>query len=469
MSSHRHSSALQPVAVRPRLLVTARIAALVAALVAPLPAADSQAADAGQEAHDARAGLAPDHLAHAGPHFTLAEALQRAQARHPAFQSWRERLRAADGRAVQAGLRPAPELGIEIENAFGSGGRAGLDGADTTIGLRQLIERGALRDRRVEAAHAERRLEADEGEVARLDIRAEVARRFVHVLSDQAQLGITHQATAHARSTLEEVERRVRAARAPLAERSRAQVSLERARLEEEHAEHELLSSRRHLAAATGSVEADFGEAEGDLLELPAVESFETLAARLEQTPDLLRFASQARLRESELRLAQARRSAGLTLGAGVRRLEERDDVAFVFSASMPLFAAARERGNLEESQARLAQVAPDRELAALKAQAQLHEIWQELHHARVEFEAQRDRVVPAMEEALRQTQYAYERGRYSLLELREAQAEWAVQRRRLIQSAAEYHGHLVEIQRLTGAPSTALSTAHPTLSWSPR
>ena len=39
-----------------------------------------------------------------------------------------------------------------------------------------------------------------------------------------------------------------------------------------------------------------------------------------------------------------------------------------------------------------------------LRTQAQLHEIWQELQHARVEFEAQRDRVVPAMEEALQQT-----------------------------------------------------------------
>ena len=170
--------------------------------------------------------------------------------------------------------------------------------------------------------------------------------------------------------------------------------------------------------------------------------------------PDLQRFASETRLRESELRLAQARATSGLTLGAGVRRLQDGDDTALVFSASMPLFGASRQRGHVLESEARLAQVEPDREQALLKAQAQLHEIWQELNHAKVEFEAQRDRVVPAMEEALRQTQYAFDRGRYSLLELREAQAEWAVQKRRLIQSAAEFHGHLVEIQRLTGAPA---------------
>jgi cobalt-zinc-cadmium efflux system outer membrane protein len=439
---------------------TSRPALLAATLILSVPSFAPPAAAQVPEAHDAHAGHASGHLAHAGAHFTLAEALRRAEQQHPLFQSWRERLRAAEGRAVQAATRPAPELGIDIENAFGSGERSGLSGAETTVAFSQLIERGGLRDHRIEAAEADRGLQVTDGEIARLDLRAEVARRFVHVLSDQAQLGITQQATAHARTTLAEVERRVAAARSPLAERSRAQVSLERAHLEEEHAEHELLSSRRHLAAATGSIEADFGEAEGDLLDLPAVEPFDALLARLRQTPDLLRFAGETRLRESEVRLSEARAASGLTLGAGVRRLEERDDTALVFSASMPLFGASRQRGHQIESQARLAQIGPDREQALLKAQAQLYEIWQELNHARVEFEAQRDRVVPAMEEALKQTQYAYERGRYSLLELREAQAEWAVQRRRLIQSAAEYHGHLVEIQRLAGAPALTSRTA---------
>jgi cobalt-zinc-cadmium efflux system outer membrane protein len=394
------------------------------------------------------------HAEHSGPHFTLAEALARAEARHPLFASYRAQLEAADARAVQAGIRPAPVLGLTVENAFGTGEVSGYSTAETTLGFSQLIERGGLRDRRIEAAAAGREQVATDAQIAHLDLRAEVARRFVHVLSDQAQLAITREATELARSTLAEVERRVAAARAPLAERSRAQVSLERAYLAQEHAEHELLSSRRHLAAATGTLEADFGPGEGDLLHLPPVADFDALLAQMQATPDLLRFASETRLRESELRLAQARRTPGLTLGAGIRRLEATDDVGLMFSASMPLFGASRERGNVLESEARLAQVGPEREQAMLRAQARLYEIWQELNHARVEVEAQRERVVPAVEAALEQTRYAYERGRYSLLELRDAQAEWATQRRRLIEAAAEYHGHLIEIQRLTGAPA---------------
>lgn len=396
---------------------------------------------------------------HATLPLSLTEALQRAESRHPLIQSWRARLAAADARTLQAGMRPPPELNLEVEDVLGSGAWSGTDSAQTTLGFSQLIERGDLRDRRVEAAHAGHRHSAIQAEIALLELRAEVARRFVHVLSDQLQLGITLEATALARDTHREVVRRVEAARTPQAELSRASVTLARAEIEQEHAEHDLLSSRRHLAAATGSVEVDFGEAEGELLDLPPVADFESLLARIQETPDVLQFVSQARLRESELRLAQARRTPGLRLGAGLRRLEASDDVGLVFSASMPLFAAARQRGNVAEAEARIAQVGPDREQAWLKVQAQLHALWQELNHAGTEVQMQRERVVPAVEEALEQTLYAYKRGRYSLLELRDAQAEWAAQRRRLIQAAAEYHGYLIEIQRLTGTPAARLSS----------
>jgi outer membrane protein, heavy metal efflux system len=395
----------------------------------------------------------------AGPPLTLAEALQRTETRHPLFASYRAQLDAAEGRMQQARVRPAPELGLQIENALGTGDLAGLSGTETTLSFSQLIERGGLRDRRIDTAQADRQRRVTEGDIARLELRAEVARRFVHLLSDQAQQVITREATALARDTYKEVQRRVDAARAPQVELSRAQVSLARAEIEEEHAEHELLASRRHLAAATGRMTPDFGSAQGDLMDLPQVAEFEVLLTHLQQSPDVLQFASEARLRASELRLAQARRTPGLTLGAGIRRSEIGDDMGLVLSASLPLFGAAQQRGNVAEAEARIAQVGPDREQALLKAQAQLYALWQELNHARTEVEIQRARVVPAVEAELEQTRQAFARGRYSLLELRDAQAEWAAQRRHLIEAAARYHGYLIEIQRLTGAPAPGLNT----------
>ncbi|AXQ28850.1 TolC family protein [Solimonas sp. K1W22B-7] len=403
------------------------------------------------------AAAASEPAVFAGPPLTLAAALQRAETQHPAFGQWRAAGLAAASRVSQAGLRPAPELHLAAENLLGSGPYRGAQGAETTLSFSQLVEASGQRSGRIDTARAEQALQAGEAGLAALDLRAELARRYVHLLSDQAQLEITHEATALAEETLREVERRVAAARSPLAERSRARIALERARLAEEHAEHELLSSRRHLAAAMGQQEPDFGSAQGDLLQRYPTVGFEVLLARLQASPQALQYASENRLRESELRLQQARAGRSLTLGAGVRRLGETDDTALLFSASLPLGQAARAEPLIAEAQARRDQGEAASRSAMLKLQAQLYELFQELNHARTEFEAQRDRIVPAADEALRQTRHAWERGRYSLLELRDAHGEWTAQRRRLIEAAAEYQGYLIEIQRLTGQPVGAV------------
>jgi cobalt-zinc-cadmium efflux system outer membrane protein len=57
------------------------------------------------------------------------------------------------------------------------------------------------------------------------------------------------------------------------------------------------------------------------------------------------------------------------------------------------------------------------------------------------------------LEKALKQTDYAYERGRYSYLELVDAQRTWQEARRALIEAAERAQTLQVEIERLTGEP----------------
>lgn len=59
--------------------------------------------------------------------------------------------------------------------------------------------------------------------------------------------------------------------------------------------------------------------------------------------------------------------------------------------------------------------------------------------------------MIPALEEALARTEYAYQRGRYSYLELTDAQQELMAARLRLSEVCANFHLLRVEIERLTG------------------
>lgn len=386
---------------------------------------------------------------------SLRDALSRTLQSNPDLAAYRHVLKAQDGRIAQAGVAPNPTLTADLENVLGTGDTRGFDAAELTIGLSQLIELGGLRDKRVATARIAREGLEAEGDVARLDLVAETARRFVSLVSQQEEHRLAHLAVELAEKTAAAVTRRVEAAASPEAEQDRAAVALERARIADAHAEHELLAARYELAASWGAAEPDFGEAAADLYLLPAVADYPELVAALDRTPDLGRYLTEARLRDSEVALAIAGRRPGIDLGAGVRRIEESKDTALVFSVGIPLPFRDRNQGAIAEAQALRAGAEAGRAAALIKARTRLFRHYRELLDRRQQVGALRERALPRMEAALRNTEYAYDRGRYSYLELVDAQRELLDVRDRLIDAATQYHLTLIEIERLTG---TAMS-----------
>jgi cobalt-zinc-cadmium efflux system outer membrane protein len=254
----------------------------------------------------------------------------------------------------------------------------------------------------------------------------------------------------------------VNAARSPIAELHRARVASARAQLAQQHAEHALRASRRKLAALWGDTEPAFASVAANLYTLPPTGELSQLIERLATSPNAARFLSEERWRAAELRLAQSHRVPDVILGAGIRRLEETNDTAGVLSFSIPLPVRNRYTDGIREAEIRRDRVAADARASFVQAQAELFELYQELLHARVETQQLRTRVVPEMEQALEQTQYAYERGRYSYLEWVDAQNNLIEVNRALIEAAVRYHTLLAEIEALTGEPLALPSGASP-------
>lgn len=389
------------------------------------------------------------------PSLTLRDAIERALDGNPDLQGRPYALRAAEGRVAQAGLRPNPEMSLEFENFAGSGAAQGADVLESTLSLSQVIELGDKRAHRIGVANAERESVELEQQARQLDVLAEVARRFIAVVAAQEQLSLARQVETLSQNTLDAMARRVQAARSPEAEHSRAAIARIRARLDRQRAEQTLQGARLQLAALWGSADWQLGEARADLYAVPALE-LTTLADRIQRNPDLLRLATETRLREAELRLAQAQGRPNLQVGAGVRRLEEAGDFAFVAALSMPLPMFDRNQGGIAEAQARSELTAAQRKAAEARARATLNALHQEFVVARQEAEALRGEVIPQAEQALAQTESVFTRGRYSYLELVNAQRELMDARRAAIDAAADAHRLLAELERLTAEPLTA-------------
>jgi cobalt-zinc-cadmium efflux system outer membrane protein len=411
---------------------------------------------------------------------TLAQAVELALARNPELAASAFDTLAAEARVEQARLQVNPDLSVELENFAGTGVARGTQALETTLTLSQVVELGGKRALRTEVAASDRDLTQVERRAQQLDVLAEVTRRFIAVVAAQERAVLASSAKDITQRTLDAISKRVEAARSPEAERSRARIAHTRASIEEQQAQSELRAARFALSAlwgarldsysqdaaipaatqpivpaSSGTDRTAFTTARGDLMSLDPTQPYDALIARLERNPDFLRFASEARLRDAELQLARAQARPNLAFGGGVRRLNESSDTALVATFSISLPAFDRNQGAIRAAEARRQQTTAARDAAFIRARATIYGLYQELSASRSRVETLRAEALPQAERALQETEYGYQRGRFSYLELATAQRDQLELKGALIDGAADYHRILAEIERLTGEALT--------------
>lgn len=393
----------------------------------------------------------PGLCAWAGTPLSLDDAFARVARQYPALRlidAEREQLTAE---AELAALRPAMQVGMDIENAFGQGELRGLDSAELTLSLAGVLERGGKAQARRDLAG--RRLDALgwQGQAQRLDMLAETARRYLAVCLAQDQLGLAEQDIEQRQRTVAAARLRFQAGASPESVLLTAQAALARAELERQRQQLQLQAARRHLALLWGQSAADFDRASGQLLALPEIADFDQIAEHLRNAPELAQLADRQRIAEARLQLARSERSADVSWQIGVRRLQESGDSGLMASISVPLGSAARAAPAIRGAQAELGLLEVQREVEGLSLQATLADAHGRYRLAQAELDALRAQVLPRLSKAERAAERAYRAGALSYLEWAQLQTELAAARRQQWDAAFEAQRALIEIQRLTG------------------
>lgn len=395
---------------------------------------------------------APVVVAAPSASLSLNEAVARVLERNPQLQAIDFDSRAAAERIRQQGLSTPYEMGVDLENLAGSGDISGVNALETTLSLGRVLELGDKSAQRSAVAQLEAGLVRHEQDAQRLDLLAEIARRYLALARVHVERDLAQQRVDLMRQTLKSVEQRYRIGKAPAAERSRVQIDLARAELALEETGHLLKNGRRQLAILWGDFDADFDAVQAELYTLEADADFAQLDQAIERNPALARLATSARLSEARRLLARTRSQPDLDLRAGVRHFNATDDVGLVLSLRMPLGSAGRSSAYVNEADALAAReplLAQDQRLALRATLSDLH---QELLHARDRFEVYAQRILPAAEQALKDYQQGYSVGRYSLLELSAAQNALLEARMEFLSAAVDHHTAHIEIDRLIGA-----------------
>jgi cobalt-zinc-cadmium efflux system outer membrane protein len=396
------------------------------------------------------------------PPITLPAALARALESSPALASHPAALRLADARALQAAVRPPMELSLDLEDIVGTDQYRGFRTSQNTLTLSRVFELGGKRGARGGVAAAERgRVDADY-ELARAAVLASTAEAFIHLVGDQHGLAWSREAVKLAEEALAAVQQRVLAAAASPLEETRARIALARARIVEEHEEHELETARRRLAALWGEEAPSFGTAAADLFARPVVPDYDELVARIQRSPELARWASEKAAHAAELRLAESRRRPDFTAGLGLRQYAATDDVGMVLQFSLPLGTSSRAAGFASEARARNELAEAGERETEIRLRTALFGIAQELRHARTELDALEKEILPEAESALKLARDGYARARFSQLDLLDAQRTVLELRRERIEAAVAFHQFIVQLEKILGEPVAASSSPQP-------
>ena len=391
---------------------------------------------------------------------TLNDAMNRVADSHPDLRLLGARSDVLAAERDRALLRPALIAGATVENAFGSDESSGLQGAELTLTLASVLERGGKLDARRTLAQSRIDALAIERETRRLDLLAEVARRYLAVVAVQKQREIAQQDIAQRQRTVAGARQRLQAGASPESVVLTAQAALARAELDRARAEQRLIAARQHLAALWCERDPNFDVVVRDPLKLPAIDDFSALAELVKSTPELAQFADEQRIREARLQLARSSTTVDLDWQVGVRRLQASDDFGLVGSVSMPLGSRSRAQPEIRVAEAELASLEIEREAKGLALYSTLAEAHGRYRVAQVEVQRLQSDVLPKLAQAETAAEHAYRAGAISYLEWAQLQSERTTARKQQLDAALDAQRALIEIQRLTGQAFVAPDAA---------
>jgi len=382
---------------------------------------------------------------------TLEQVLKLADESNPGILAARFELQAAEGRKLQAGVRPNPDLSFEAENVLGRNEMKGFDSAEYTVQLEQQVEIVGKRSGRVKKAELERQLSAFDLAALHLDTEAETTRRFTAVQGAQEQVALSKEILALAEEFQKAVSARVKAGKVSPLEEEKAVILLARQKAELFQAEKELAGARVKLAAMWGSANTKFDRATGEFFAVPSSVDVVALTASLKESPDVARWKTEVEQKRVALKVEKVSRIPDLTVAGGIRRFNESGDDAYVLGVSIPFPLFDRNQGNVKESAALLSAAEKQKLSAEVLAGAELAEAAGAFAAATNKVTVLQAEIIPRARSVYDSIKSGYQQGKFTYLEVLDAQSAFCEAKKEYIDVMVLCHKTTADIRRIAG------------------
>jgi len=400
-----------------------------------------------------------------GP-LTLRQALATAMLHSPdlAGASWE--VRSAEARALQAGLPPNPEIGFDLESV------ASPRVIETVLSLGQVIFLSDKLTRQKQVALLDRDMAGWDWEALRIGVYCETAKAFVDLVAAQERLALAEDIVASSRKLLGVAAERVRSGKSAPLEEMKAAVELGNAQADLEEARLAVLPARQRLAATWGGARPTFAEAAGRLEAPDRIPDANQLFSLFEQNPEVARWATEMQRRQAAVQLERRKAIPDLNLGAGFKREKAAGESAargFAVGASIALPIFDRNQGGIKESEYGVVKGRQEQRAARARVLTEIAEAYHAMASAHARARILREQVVPQSQKAFDAAQAGYDAGKFTYLDVLDAQRTVYDARFRLVEALADHLSAVADVEGLVGQSIETITNTNPTTQPAPQ
>ncbi len=368
-----------------------------------------------------------------------------ALANNPALLQAEERVRAAEGQAVQAGLYPNPVAGYRGDE-MGDSGTAGKQGAFVR---QELVTAGKLRYAQSAACHAvtaERHAAAAQQQRVLGDVR----RLFYETLAAQRLQELNRELVRVSEEGLRATGELLRAQEVSRVDQLEAQIEADAARLRLKQADERCRAAWRQLAAVVGMPDLQAEVLEGNLEDAASeLEWTSVLERLLAESPELAQAQASVERARCALAREQAGRYGNLDLELSVAHDNSTGDNIAGVQVGMPLPVFDRNQGNIVRAAAELRGAQNEVERIALDLQQRLAAVYERYASARHEVEQYRTKILPNARTSLGLVRAGYTQGELGYLALLTAQRTYFQANLTYLESLRQLRASQTEIESL--------------------
>jgi len=386
---------------------------------------------------------------------TMEAAIRLSLESNPTIAAARREIEATEAQVLQGSLRPSPGFSYTTENAA-------RVSRSSSAQVDLPVERGDKRAARVDAAQRGRDVAVSDLSGQQSRVRAAVMAAFFDVLAAQELLALAQDSAGLARRATDIAAKRVAAGKISPVEETKARVAEAGVRVSLTQAQSELRNARRRLSSLWGNPSPRFMEAQGEVDLMPGLPDSALIEQRLKESPFLRRAQLELERRKSLVNVEQSKTVQDFTVSVGVQRREESQREQMLVGISVPIPLYNRNQGNLLEALRREDKARDELVATRIKLASEVYQVVERADARRQEVELLRGEVLPGARSAYEAATIGFENGKFSFLEVLDAQRTLFSAKSQYLNALAALHRAVTDLESILGQPEAAGLTNPP-------